>query len=168
MVILRCTKKLLTRVGDLGAPDRDPPPSTTAMGDWSANFVQIGRKQVVLAVNNRTLLPVVLPISPTKTLLRRFNEAVGEVLTSLGVDGQKVTNELGAMNECIVSTSNDRRVTGTLVDFAGLLEGYLDARPLVEVALHLAKAPCSPSGMECARDVTRELFAVPRLRLVKG
>jgi hypothetical protein len=168
VVIFRCTKKLLERARELGAPDRDPPPSTTFMGDWSANFVQIGRKRVVLAVNNRTLLPVIVPVSPPKTLLPRFTQAVGEMLTTLGVDGPTVTSELAAMDERVVSTSNDRRVTGILVDFASLLDSYLDARPLVEVALHLADAPCSPLSGRAPLDATQDLFGLPRARRVKG
>lgn len=168
MVVFRCTKKLLERARDLGAPDRDPPASTTLMGDWSANFVQIGRKQIVLAVNNRTLLPVIVPVSPQNTLLRRFREAVLQVLMSLGIEGQKVTAELAAMNECVVSTSNDRRVTGILVEFGSMLEAYLKERPLVEVALHLADTPCTPLGGKAPLDVTQDVFGAPRLRLVKG
>ena len=57
-------------------------------------------------------------------------------------------------------------------DFTRMLNFYLDGRPLVEVALHLAEAPCGPIGMARPRDAARELFTQtgtgPRLRLVKG
>jgi len=39
--------------------------------------------------------------------------------------------------------------------------------PMALGALHLAEAPCSPIGMDRPRDVARELFASPALRLVK-
>ena len=72
------------------------------------------------------------------------------------------------MNECRVAKTNSRQVLGSMLDFANMLEVYLDGRPLVEVALHLSEAPCSPIAMERPRDVARELFAAPPLRLVKG
>ena len=167
MFVLRCTKKLLGRIGGVGAPDREPPQSTTTMGDWSANLLVIRRQQLVLAVNNRTLLPVLLPISPSKTFLPRFSEAVGEMLMALGIDRPKALEEMAAMNECIVAGTNDRRVLGTLTEFGKMLDFYLDGRPVVEVALHLAESPCSPLGMGRPRDAARELFTAPRLRLVK-
>jgi hypothetical protein len=68
----------------------------------------------------------------------------------------------------LVAPTNDRRVLGTMNDFGRMLEDYLDGRALVEVALHLADAPYSPVGMRNPRDVTRDLFAAPTLRLVKG
>jgi hypothetical protein len=53
-------------------------------------------------------------------------------------------------------------------DFVRMLDAFLDGRPLVEVALQLAEAPCGPLGMECPRRATLALFTAPSLRLVKG
>ncbi len=138
------------------------------MGDWTANLLFIGRQQIVLGVNNKTLLPVLLPTAPNKTFLPRFTEAAGELLMALGIERTAVLAEVASMNECVVASTNDRRVLGTLNDFGRMLEVYLDGRPLPEVARHLAEAPCSPIGMERPRDVARELFSAPTLRLVKG
>ncbi len=38
-----------------------------------------------------------LPLAPSKTLLKRFPEAVGQVLRGLGIERQKVTSEISAM-----------------------------------------------------------------------
>jgi hypothetical protein len=129
----------------------------------------------VLSVNNETLLPVLLPIAPNKTLIPRFVEAAGEMLMALGIDRKAVLAEMAAMGECVVASTNDRRVLGTINDFGRMLEVYLDRRALPEVALHLAEAPCSPIGMERPKDAARELFAQvgsaptrPTLRLLNG
>jgi hypothetical protein len=90
------------------------------------------------------------------------------MLMSLGVDRPKALAEMGAMSTCVLAPTNDRRVLGTINAFGRRLEAYLDRRPLPEVAMHLAEAPCSRIGMERPRDVARELFAAPELRLVKG
>ena len=168
MFVLRCTKKLLGGIGGQAGLDRDLPESTTRMGDWTANLVIIGRQRLLLAVNNGTLLPVLLPLAPSKTFLPRFTEAVGEMLMALGIGRQKVMAEMSAMSEAILAGTNDRRVLGTMNDFGRMLDFYLDARPLVEVALHLAEAPCGPLKMGKPRDAARELFAATGLRLVRG
>jgi hypothetical protein len=158
VLVLRCTKKLLDRIGRHAPSEREPGPSTTRLGDWTANLFIIRRQQVVLAVNNRTLLPVLIPIAPNTTFLSRVVEASGEMLMALGVDRKEALSEMTAMNDCTVAPTNDRRVLGTINDFGRMLEAYLDGRPLPEVALHLAEAPCGPIGMERPMDVARETF----------
>jgi hypothetical protein len=175
MFILRCTRKLLGRLPARSGGDGDDGASDTRLGDWTAHLFFIGRQQIVLGVNNKTLLPVLLPIAPIKTFTSRFVEAAGEMLMALGIDRKAVLAEMGAMSECVVAPTNDRRVLGTINDFGRMLEVYLDGRPVVEVALHLAEAPCGPLKMGRPRDAARELFAQrwigsnkPNLRLVKG
>jgi hypothetical protein len=175
LFVLRCTKKLLDRLPPPSGGEGDERASDTRLGDWTAHLLFIGRQQIVLGVNNRTLLPVLLPIAPNKTFISRFVEAAGEMLMALRVDRKTVLAEMGAMSECVVATTNDRRVLGTINDFGRMLEVYLDGRPVVEVALHLAEAPCGPLKMGRPRDAARELFAQswigsnkPNLRLVKG
>ena len=142
--------------------------SDTRLGDWTANLLFIGRQQIVLGVNNKTLLPVLLPIAPNKTLLPRFTEAVGEMLMAIGVENRKaVLAEMSAMAESIVAPTNDRKVLGTINDFGRMLEVYLERRSMPEAALHLAEAPCGPIGMQRPRDAARELFSAPGFHLVK-
>jgi hypothetical protein len=167
--VLRCTRKLYQRIEPWAAPEREPPtPSTTRLGDWTANVVILRRQHLVLAVSQVTLLPVLLPLAPARTLIARFPEAVGGVLGGLGVDPQKVAHELAALGTCTVTGTNDPRVLGSMNDFVRMLDSHLDGRPLVEVALELAEAPCGPLGMESPRRKTVALFTGPGLRLVKG
>ena len=175
MFVLRCTKKLLGRLPLRSGSEGDDRASDTRLGDWTANLFFIGRQQLVLGVNNKTLLPVLLPIAPNKTFIPRFVEAAGEMLMALGIDRKAVLAEMAAMGKCIVAATNDRRVLGTINDFGRMLEVYLDGRPIVEVALHLAEAPCGPLKMGRPRNAARELFdqscigsKKPNLRLVKG
>jgi hypothetical protein len=55
---LRCTKKLLARLG--ASPALDDVEPTTRLGDWYANLLFRPGGQVVLFVNERTLLPVIV------------------------------------------------------------------------------------------------------------
>jgi hypothetical protein len=149
--------------------------STTRLGDWTANLFFIGRQQIVLAVNNTTLLPVLLPIAPNKTFPPRFTAAAGEMLMALGVDRQEALAEMAAMGECIVAPTNSRQVLGVINDFGKAIGWYLEGRTLPEAALHLAETPCGPLKMESPRRATRAFFEQlgslankPALRLVKG
>jgi hypothetical protein len=168
MVLLRCTRKLLGHVGSGSHKSSDPPKSTTRLGDWYANVIVIRRQHIVLAVSGVTLLPVLVPAAPYKTMIPRIAEAAGQVLRALTIAEDKVAAEEKAMREAIMATTNNRRVLGSMNDFANMLEAYLDDRSLTEVALHLAESPCSPIGMKSPRDATLALFSTPTLRLVKG
>jgi hypothetical protein len=172
--ILHCTKKLLDRLGP-ATGEADQVTSTTRLGDWTANRFFIGRQQLVLAVNNTTLLPVLLPIAPNKTFFPRFTEAAGEMLMALGIDRKEALSEMSAMSECIVAPTNSRQVLGIINDFGKVIGWYLEGGTLPEAALHLAETPCGPLKMESPRKATLARFEElgsraykPALRLVKG
>jgi hypothetical protein len=168
MVVLRCTRKLLRRLGSESPDSGEPPKSTTRLGDWYANVLLVHRQHLVLAVSGVTLLPVLVPAAPYKTMIPRIAEAVGQILRALKISEAKVVAEEDAMREAIMTTTNNRRVLGSMNDFANMLDAYLDDRSLTEVALHLAESPCSPLGMNNPREATLALFSTPALRLVKG
>ncbi len=167
MVVFRCTRKLLLRVEHTAGHESEAAKSTTRLGDWYANVVTVRRQHVVLAVSGVTLLPVLVAAAPYKTMIPRFVEAMGQVLRALKIDETKISAEEEGMRDVIVAKTNDRRVLGSMTDFANMLDAYLDERTLTEVALHLAAAPCSPIGMKSPREATVALFSTPSLRLVQ-
>ena len=122
----------------------------------------------MLAVSGITLLPVLVTAAPYKTMIPRIAEAAGQVLRALGIGEAKVAEEEDAMRDAVMATTNNRRVLGSMNDFANMLDAYLDDRCLTEVALHLADSPCSPIGMNSPREATLTLFSTPSLRLVRG
>ena len=68
MFNLHCTKKLLDRI----KPDvHVAVDGTTILGDWYATAL-FWKPQLALLVNERTLLPVVMPLAPATTLAQRF------------------------------------------------------------------------------------------------
>lgn len=84
MLTLRCTKKLLTRMKV--KPDLQPPPSTTKLGDWYADVLNMGRERLVLCVSQRTLLPVVAPAAGAATDLdAKLARGLRETLEALNV-----------------------------------------------------------------------------------
>ena len=82
MVVVRCTRKLLDRLGQ-GTPCEVT--STTTLGDWYATVLFTKPQHVVLLVNAATRLPVVIPARGLSTLPIRFAEGLTAVLTALQI-----------------------------------------------------------------------------------
>ena len=115
MVVIRCTQKMLKRVGP---PDREPPTSTTRLGDWSANLVGVGRQRFVLLVADRTRLPILLPARDLKSIRVPLVDALAHVLLSLNVAAPSVRRELAEMRDGAFATTNNRSVLDTMNDFS--------------------------------------------------
>ena len=83
MYTLRCTRKLLRRTDE--TPTSEAVAPTTVLGDWYANLLTLRPQQLVLAMNERSLLCVVVPASPGDQLGRRVRKAVAALLSEIGV-----------------------------------------------------------------------------------
>jgi hypothetical protein len=121
------------------------PESTTRLGDWYANLLYIGRVQLVIALSDKTFLPVVLPAAPISTLPARLPGGVGQLLRALGVRAVDAEREQAAMAEVVFGKAVNRQVLGVMVDFAKALPFYIDSTPsLLALSLKLAGTPCGP------------------------
>jgi hypothetical protein len=119
-----------------------------------------GERQVVLFVNERSLLPVVVPASSAKTLVARFPAATADVLLALGVPPAIVEAERREMEEVRIGKTASRQVLGSMNDFAYLMDAFREDRvSLVDIAVKLASTPCSPIGMKHPADVVLEMMA---------
>jgi hypothetical protein len=65
VLIVRATKKLRQRLRATTPYDGEP--STTLLGEWYANLLPWRPQQVILLVNEKTLLPVLMPLAPGAT-----------------------------------------------------------------------------------------------------
>ncbi len=157
MFTLRCTAKLLRRLR--AAPILEAVAPTTTLGDWYANLLYEPDGQVVLFVNERSLLPVLVSAREGSTLLPRFREAAHEVLTRLGAPIAAVEAEMAAMAEARIARTASRQVLGSMTDFAWMLTADRgEGRSLMERSIHLAHAPCGPIGMRSPEEVAPELL----------
>ncbi len=143
MFNLHCTKKLLDRI----KPTVEPPATgTTRLGDWYATAL-FWKPQMALLVNERTLLPVILPLAPASTLAQRFPSALQAVLQGLGLPDAFIQAEIRHMDEVVYAKTANRSVLGVMNEFAFLAEGYRDRNGLVDplaLSLKLAHTPCGP------------------------
>jgi hypothetical protein len=143
MFSLHCTKKLLDRI----KPELEAPRAgTTRLGNWYATAL-FWKPQMALVVNERTLLPVFLPLAPAATLAQRFPIALREVLLALDMPAEFIASEISGMGEVVYAKTANRSVLGVMNEFVYLAEGYRDQDGSVDpvrLSLRLAGTPCGP------------------------
>jgi hypothetical protein len=129
MVVLRCTRKLLAR---LKLPDDLPAvESTTRLGDWYGNVLQLGHRQHLLFISERSRLPVVIPMREGRRLDSVFPDAVCEMLHSAGVAAEDIADERARMSEIAFGRTRNRSLLGTLKDYALMAQSWThDGRSL--------------------------------------
>ncbi len=149
MLVIRGTKKFLSRVGPpVPAPDL----STGALGDWYANTL-FWRPQVALFVNERTRLPVFVPLAPARSVVDRFPAEFEKVARRIGVDGAGLDAEMSAMAEWVLAKTASRSVLGTMNEFVHIADSYRwmhDEIDLTDLAVWLAHTPCGVSSSGAA------------------
>ena len=143
MFSLHCTKKLLDRI----KPELEAPRAgTTRLGNWYATAL-FWKPQMALVVNERTLLPVFLPLAPAATLAQRFPIAMREVLRALDMPAEFIDSEIRGMGEVVYAKTANRSVLGVMNEFVYLAEGYRDQDGSIDpvvLSLRLAGTPCGP------------------------
>ena len=160
MFTLHCTKKLLDRV----QPEVAAPCSVnTRLGNWYATAL-FWKPQMALLVNERTLLPVLMPLAPAATLAKRFPAALKEVLQGLGLPAEFIQAEVEGMGEVVYAKTANRSVVGMMNEFAFLAEAFRDRGGRVDplaFSLKLAGVPCGAlsKGAGFPEDAVRELVA---------
>jgi hypothetical protein len=161
MFTLRCTKRLLDRLGASRKPGdaASAPAPTTRLGDWHANVLYRTDLEVVLLASDRSLLPILVPASPRDLIVTRFVDTLKAVLERLEVPAERISAEVAEMSELHVFATRSRQILGTMNDFDRMLDSYRGpGRTLMDVALELAEAPCGPIAMQSPRDVAAELL----------
>jgi len=141
---IHATKKLLDRVKQ---PVVDPVVAATELGNWYATAL-FWKPQVALLVNERTLLPVFMPLAPATTLARRFPDELRRVLDAHGVDPRFVDQEIRSMGDGHYAKTASRSLVGVMNEFTFLgnvhREDHGAEDDLVALSVRLAETPMSP------------------------
>ena len=162
MLVLRSTQKLLVRLKQIdGLP---PVESTTRLGDWYGNVLQIGRRQHLLFISERSRLPVVISIREAKQLGTVFPDAVCERLSIVGVAAADIADERMRMSELAFGRTKNRSLLGTLNDFAFMAQS-VDARrgepeSPEELMRFLSQTPILPLDGASPIALTRAAFGL--------
>ena len=166
MVVLRCTQKLLARLKRPEAPADLQ--STTRLGDWYGNILQIGRRQHLLFISEHSRLPVVIPIREAKRLETIFPDAVCGMLTAVGIADESIADERSRMSEIAFGPTSNRSLLGTLSDYAFMAQqGNANrAEPEFpeELMRFLAQTPILPLDGASPIKLTRAAFEIRSAR----
>src|SRR5512147_2481501 len=101
MLTLRLTHKLQKLLDiALTEPLR---PTTSKLGDWYANFVPTYSGDLIIFVNEKTLLSVAIPIWESNHLLLLFRLRVGNLLGMIGIQSKAIQIR---MNSTIMTRFN--------------------------------------------------------------
>lgn len=138
---LHCTQKLRDK---LKAEPVLPVPTDHWLGTWYAT-VLMWRPQLVLLVNEQTLLPVLMPAAPASTLVQRLPAGIKRMLLAIGVSTSTVDQALGDLKAAAICKTASRSLVGTMNEFCFLAESYRGGMSTVDqlgIALRLAQTPC--------------------------
>ena len=160
MFTLHCTKKLLDRIHPEVVAPCTP---STRLGNWYATAL-FWKPHMALLVNERTLLPVVMPLAPAATLAKRFPAALKDVLQALDLPAEFIQAEMDGMDEVVYAKTANRSLIGMLNEFSFLGEAFRDrgtSVDLLALSLKLAGVPCGPlsKGAGIPDSAVRELVA---------
>lgn len=164
-----CTQRLWQRLGHAGrAPSEvaEPLIHGASLGSWAAKVFRIDRRDLVLALNERTYLTVVFPLAPRREFRSNFARAVADVLWDLRLPEEIVRSESAAVEFEPLARLTNRSMAGTLNDLefhCGIELSYHDDLRTVQLNLneipHVNRDPC------VAIEAVRSLFvAVPAER----
>jgi len=140
------TKKLLDRMQE---PMIDSiPNATTGLGNWFAKPL-FWRPQVALFVNEETFLPVFASLAPASSLANRFPDDLAMTLRTHGVPESFIEEELLAMDDVVVTRTNNRRVVGIMNELATMATRMRAHHPELtplSLAMESAGVPLGISG----------------------
>jgi hypothetical protein len=114
MYTLRLTRPLLRR---FERPDRDDDAEsapTTALGDWYAGPLTIGRQRLIICTSQHSLLSLVVPARDLPGLPERLVVALVGALHALGVPRQAIAAEIDHMTSGRIGPTRSRAVLGVM------------------------------------------------------
>jgi hypothetical protein len=162
MVTLRLTHKLQKLLEiDLTEQLRS---TTSKLGDWYANFVPTYSGDLILFVNEKTLLSVAIPMWESNHLLLLFRLRVGNLLGMIGIPSKVIDQELQHYNDIQLDKTRNRRVLGSMNDIAFQYQGIAEMAEnkrdlsLSNAEYQMSQMPCKPIDYRAPMDVAKELL----------
>jgi len=162
MVTLRLTHKLQKLLDiDLIEPLK---PTTCKLGDWYANFVPTDSGDLIVFVNEKTLLSVAIPIGESDHLLFLFRLRIGNLLGMIGIQSKVIENELSHYDHIQFGKTRSRSVLGSMNDIAfqyqviAEMAQHKAALSLSYAEFQMSQMPCKPINYRGPSDVVKELL----------
>ena len=149
-------------------PERFPeaPASNGALGDRYAHLVRFGRSECAIATSERCLRTMLLPARDLRTrLVPNLHASLRNLLERFDVPQECISRELAAMRPVSFGRATNRRVLGSMRDFAFLASHHLThGDDLAAIAVRLSHTPMfaideRPGHLGFPDMLARALFA---------
>jgi hypothetical protein len=170
MLALRCTAKLLAKLGIDKRPG-DPLPSTTRLGDWYATILYSRSGHYLVLVSERSLFTIVLEARGLRDFERRFLRVLGEELSRLGIPAVAVEQELHEAGSLMYGAATNRTTIAYLNWVVRELKFNLPIRPeftIYDWCRAFAERPYGPDGLFPGEVTKALLFPRSKFSLVQG
>ncbi len=160
MVTLRCTAKLLAKLGIERRPP-NPPPPTNRLGDWYANILYSRAGHYVVCLSERSGLAVVLEGKELHTLSLRFLRTLRELLGTLGIAPAEIDREMAETGDLAFGATTNRSAVALLNRAVWELRFMLPFCPdhtIYDWMAHFSHRPCGRE-LQFPDRLVRELLA---------
>ncbi len=168
MITLRCTLKLQRFLGIV--PTNILELTTATLGDWYANLVPTISGDLIVFVNEKSLLTVATPIWESNNLIPLFRLRVANQLGMIGINSKEIENEISHYDQVQFGKTVSRRILGSMNDIAWhyqtLAEDAEDKTDLSlsKAELNLSQMPCKPIDYRFPSDIAKELLDLKKLK----
>lgn len=158
---LCCTKSMLDKLGEVASDTRD---LTGLLTYWTCKPVVHERKRYILALNKETMLALLVPGAPQKTLRDRLADALEDGLKRFGVAQDVRDMEVALMRAASFSKNRDRSLLGSLNDLASHAPFYMERDfdgaidSLHDIAHKITNTPHCNRKPVWAKDSIAEIF----------
>src|SRR4051812_37473072 len=119
MARIMCTQKLWRALRQPGQPPLvpdEPLIQGVFLGSWAAKTFRVDRRDLVLALNERTFLTVVFPLAPRSQFRSNFAAALTLILKDLHIPDETAHVEASAIDFEPLARLTNRSMTGSLND----------------------------------------------------
>jgi len=162
MITLRCTQKLQKFLGIVPANKLEL--STAALGDCYAHLVPTVSGDLIVFVNEKSLLTVAMPIWESKNLVPLFRLRVINLLGMIGINPMETRNEISHFDQIQFGKTLSRSIVGSMNDMAWQYQVMAETAEnktdlsLSNAELKLSQMPCKPIGYRVPADIAKELL----------
>jgi hypothetical protein len=162
MITLRCTQKLQKFLGIVPANILEL--TTAALGDWYANLIPTVSGDLIVFVNEKSLLTVAIPIWESNNLVLLFRFRVANLLGRIGINPKAIANEISHYDQIQFGKTVSRRVLGSMNDIAWQYQTMAeDAENQIDLSLskaelNLSQMPCKPIDYRFPSEIAKELL----------
>ncbi|MEQ1546397.1 hypothetical protein [Methyloglobulus sp.] len=170
MIQFRCTKKVQDFLGvkprelcEIKEPD-------SVLGNWYVNTFKIGHRNLVIYMNERTLLSFILvgvKKSESIKIISGFSAGLAQLLKAEGFSGDQINHILPHEMEIELTKTSDKSLLGNMNDLVYLYcahiahsEDSLGTIDIGEIIMKINRTPQRVINWKYSIDVAREVIRI--------